>query len=356
MRKKSSIFTLLLTLVVILCSGLPAWGIDYEITKVVEIGPADEGFMSWPLRWSPDGKWLAYFHNGYLTLSDTLGNSHQAKKIDFFPRRYEWISNEEIVGYFDEGYASDSAWQKIIRIDIETGADTVLEQYMRYKYYHDLTGTTAFHGPWRTVGGNVYYDFYKYQGSFIKSGYIEEKRWALSAKGRKLTDNDKKLDRVLRWGKDGLYKVALDNSDSARIAPRPKVLRTGGLFPSPDETHVFVDGLIIRIQDSAFIFLDTMLGVVPENARFCGSFSPSFCPIRSELIFQISCDSIGGERIISDRIGIFDYDSIELQVLDPIANAKHITNPVFNPDGKKAAFLADCKTYIIYLGLSREGK
>ena len=91
MRKNLFNFTLLLTLVVILCSGLPAWGIDYKITKVVEIGPADEGFMSWPLRWSPDGKWLAYFHNGYLTLSDTLGNSHQVKKIDFFPRRYEWI-------------------------------------------------------------------------------------------------------------------------------------------------------------------------------------------------------------------------------------------------------------------------
>jgi hypothetical protein len=47
---------------------------------------------------------------------------------------------------------------------------------------------------------------------------------------------------------------------------------------------------------------------------------------------------------------------MELQVLDPIPNAKHITHPVFNPDGKRAAFLADCKAYIIYLESVKKGE
>ena len=146
---------------VLLIISSAAFAVDYEITKVVEIGPADESFMSWPLRWSPDGKWLAYFHDGFLMLSDTLGTSHPVKKIDFAPRRFEWISNEEIIGYFDEGRNLDSSRQILMQIDVTTGAETIIEEYMRYKRGHS---PEWFEGPWRTGKGNIYYFHTKQSG------------------------------------------------------------------------------------------------------------------------------------------------------------------------------------------------
>ena len=345
MRKNLFNFTLLLTLVVILCSGLPAWGIDYKITKVVEIGPAAEGFMSWPLRWSPDGKWLAYFRSDTLMLSDTLGNSHAVKAMNLFPSRFEWLSNEEIVGYFDEGYNIDSSRQLLMQIDVTTGADTIIEKYVRY----DHRGNAQwFQGPWRTVKGNVYYDYGERFGP-SKTDKSEERRWVNSRKGKKLTETDKKTDYILHWGKDGLYKVTIDGLDSTRISPEPYKQTAGGVELNPSCTHALVGGTIIRMADSAFIVMDTMLREDNSGSMICGFVATSFDPVHPEIIFQLSCNEKNVDSILSDRIGIYNYSTGKFIILNPIEGAGHCIDPVCSPKGNQISLLADRKAFIIYI-------
>jgi hypothetical protein len=323
--------------------SIPCHSGDFEITKVIEIGPADEGFMSWPLRWSPDGKWLAYFHSGNLMLSDTLGNSHQVKKIDFFPRRFEWLSNEEIVGYFDEGYDIDSSKQLLMQVDVTTGVDTIIEEYIRYGRRGN---TNWFQGPWRTAKGNVYYDYGERFGP-LKIDRSEERRWANSRRGKKLTEIAKRSDYVLHWGQDGIYKVLLSGDDSIRIAPHPAGEGPGGITMSPDGSYINIWGTLLRLSDSATIYLDNLVDDKPVGTKFCGCLSVSFNPLFPEALFRQSCDSDGHE-ILVDRIGVFNLQELTYSFLQPNPQSKHCISPTYSPDGLKIAVLCDSKCYIIF--------
>ena len=343
MKSNLSFFRLLIIALAIFMIHSTTFALDYKITKVVEIGPADEGFMSWPLRWSPDGKWLAYFRSDTLMLSDTLGNSHAVKAMNLFPSRFEWLSNEEIVGYFDEGYNIDSSRQLLMQIDVTTGADTIIEKYVRY----DHRGNAQwFQGPWRTVKGNVYYDYGERFGP-SKTDKSEERRWVNSRKGKKLTETDKKTDYILHWGKDGLYKVTIDGLDSTRISPEPYKQTAGGVELNPRGTHALVGGTIIRMADSATINLDKVVDDKPSGTKFCGCLSVSFNPFFAEVLFRQSCDSDGHE-ILVDRIGVFDLQELTYNFLQPSPQSRNCVSPIYSPDGLKIAVLCDSKCYIIF--------
>ena len=209
MRKNLFNFTLLLTLVVILCSGLPAWGIDYKITKVVEIGPADPVPFIGPLKWSPDGQWISYFHKGYLMLSDTLGQSHQVCKMEMMPWKYEWLSNNEIVIHSKISRNGQSHF-KLSIIDISTEGENIIIDKTESWQDQVEKDLPSYDGPRKTLEGNVLYLAKNKSG--IKA-YLVAGKYGNSQESLNLNDN-----HIISWGEDGLYVVRTDFNDSIKIA------------------------------------------------------------------------------------------------------------------------------------------
>ena len=123
----------------LLVAGLlysPARALDFRITEVVPVGPSYGGGLTEPAQWSPDGTKLAYFHEGHLMIADTLGNSRQAAEIDLPPHRFVWASNNEIILYQWKYLPRDTVdkrlttLDRLISVNIETGAQTTLEVFM----------------------------------------------------------------------------------------------------------------------------------------------------------------------------------------------------------------------------------
>ncbi len=150
----------------------------------------------------------------------------------------------------------------------------------------------------------------------------------------------------MRWHADGLYKIRLGADDSVRLGPTP-FSRIGPFSAfSSDQAYAANGGVIMRLVDSTCIVLDTMSYSLPSDAQACGFAYVSFNPTRPEVLFNFSCD--GGHAIVQDRIGVFDCESMELEIFDSLANGANATNPVYAPDGKRIAFL-DCDNYRAYI-------
>jgi len=348
-----------LILTLLLLAGLfnsLSYAAGYKVTKVIEVGPAASvPFVGGPLKWSPDGTKLGYFANNYLMISDTLGNSRQVWKIDIgiTPRRFEWVSNDKVAINLPKRRESDSALYKTITlVDVNTGQDEVIvsDQPGALKPVGGRTGRTFFEGPFLSLEGNAYYMIKTCTGRSkeIPSGRgtapetIDEPHWFFPDKAPALKDN-----HFIRWYlKEGLYEINLTGSDSTRIAPTPFSYIGPFAAVSPDRSYVMNGGTMIRTVDSTCIVLDTIPVKVPEGATACGFDRVSFNPKSSEVLFELTCDD--GHKVIADRIGTFDYVTSEFTLYDAPAGAQHCTTPAYAPDGKKIAFLADYKAYIIY--------
>ena len=337
MRKKSSIFTLLLTLVVILCSGLPAWGIDYAITKVVEIGPADWVPMQGPLKWSPDGNWIAYYHDGWLMLSDTLGKSRQIWRYKYGPHLQEWLSNEEIiVREWDPEYGQTR--HKISIIDLRTGDENILIEETQPWKGARKGQFNEYEGPGRTVEGNIYYAIKK--GNDIRA-ILPKPKSSVSQKSLNSEDN-----HVVRWSKSGIYLVRCDFKDSTRLGPWPFHYIHMPATLSPDGNYAIVYGLMENLSDSTRIALDTIIKDNSHDYIGCGFPFCYFNPESDEILFHMSCEL--SESEVVNCIGTFDYLTNEYSIIDSLIGIYECTTPAYSPDGIKIAFLANCKAYIIY--------
>ena len=103
----------------------------YKITKVIEVGPAAWVPFQGPLHWSPDGTMLAYFANNYLMISDTLGNTREVKKIDMYPHRCKWVSEDQIGVRLKKKISDDSTLLRLVVIDVGSGRERVVQECMR---------------------------------------------------------------------------------------------------------------------------------------------------------------------------------------------------------------------------------
>jgi len=345
------ISTLLLT-VCLLCTTTTA--LDFEITKVIEVGPAAWVPFTGPLRWSPDGTKLAYFAHNYLMISDTLGNSQEVMKIDsgITPHRFEWVSNDKIAINMPQRRKSDSTLIKTITmIDIATGEDEIvaMESLKRgRKFGTSRKGDVYLDGPYLTIEGNAYYQLQTNTGRSVKwergrrSETIDEPHWFLPDKAPPMKDN-----HVIRWHPDGLYEISLEGNDSTRLGPTP--FSSAGPFSaiSSDRAYAMNGGVIMRVADSTCIVLDTIpLGEIREGALICGFSYVSFNPKFSEVLFELTGDD--GEKVLFAKIGVFDYVGSEFSILDVFGDGRDCTFPICSPDGRKIAFITDYTAYIIY--------
>jgi len=329
---------------------------SYKVTKVIEVGPAAQVSYASPLEWSPDGTMLAYLANNYLMVSDTLGNSREVYKIDIGirPRRFEWASNDKIAINLPRYRLPDSAlYNTITVVDVNSGQDMIViadTPRTNWKPVYQRAGDTFFEGPFLSLEGNAYYVIKTYTGRQVKlprgtvAETTDEYHWFFPDKAPAMADN-----HIVRWGTDGLYLIALDQSDSTWLAKDPY----GQAFEavvSRDYSHVFTLSTLINVSDSTTIDLRKLAGERPAGTFGCGYLFVSFNPKTSEMLFNQTCDGNypSGTEFVVDRIGTFNYTTNEFIILDTITGIQNCTTPVYAPDGKKIAFLADYKAYIIY--------
>ena len=107
--------------------------------RVVEIGKIDGIPISGPMKWAPSSDKIAFISNSNLVVADTLGKKIAEFSTEFTPRRFEWLSDKEIV-YFERLMSKSIAQIRLIRCDISTGQSTIIEEFKTKK-------PLARHGP-----------------------------------------------------------------------------------------------------------------------------------------------------------------------------------------------------------------
>ncbi len=314
--------------------------VDFSIPLVTTVDSADPAPSIRPLKWSPDGSKLSYLQRGYLMIWDTLGNINRVKEIELAPDLYEWLSNDEIIistGSLNQNIST----QRLSVIDINDGSETRLKECTRDIYSPVSSDTAQFDGPFLTVEGNAYYRIV--DGAGEPNLIIPQSKYKPNDKAISLPEN-----HVLHWGNDGLYLVKADLSDSARLSPRPYP----GVEETPvinsDKSYIMAGGTIERLADSVIVILDTLVKDGPPKAPGCGFHFSSFNPKGAEVLFEMGCPR--DETYIGNRIGTFDYLSGRLTILDTLVGIGNCTFPVYAPDGRRIAFLADQQAYIILHG------
>ena len=331
--------------VIMLLGGLlvgPAQALDFEITSVIPVETSFAGGMIGPAQWSPDGTQLAYFSQGHLVISDTLGNSHLAAEIDLPPHRFVWSSDSSILLFQRELQPGRTYLYRMSTVNTRTGAQTVLEEF-----HHQMAAPDPpriFKGPYLTIEGNAYYR-------------VEEEGVETIQMAPGLTQDKGSLqhNHILRTGTDVLYLVKADFMDSVKVSNKPyKPYMPPPMNLSPDQSHIMIGGVIVRLTDDEMILLDTLIEKFPrpEGTTECGFGSESFNPIYTEVAFRLSCDD--GESYIFRRIGVFDYTTYQFTILDTLIGLSNCTRPAYAPDGKRISFISDGVLYIMNRELNHD--
>jgi hypothetical protein len=350
MKKGVIIFLLAFTLIAIFSINQCSSAQDFKIEKVVEIGPADWVPLLWPIKWSPDGTKISYFNKGYLMISDTLGNSHQVMKVDMMPFRYEWVSNEEIAITFKGQEKAGAIPYKLSLFNIDNASETVLEQFLRNGSSNDSIIVSDFNGPFRTVEGAVIYQISKspVSGSGEYRSFTPSALRSIMIQSRLKSNSvssSSSANHIARWGTSGLYLVNADGSDSTRIAAKPYDNMNESPSINPDRSYIIMGGTMLRLVDSTYIILDTMIKEQPVNTTQCGFTFSTLNPSYNEVLFQLTCDDEISYEI--NRIGTFNYSTNKLFILDSIPSLTNSVAPVYSPDGANIAVLANYKACLI---------
>ena len=331
------LITILVTAIII---SSPCQALDFKITEVIEVGPIYGGGLTEPAQWSPDGTKLAFFSEGELMISDTLGNSQGVAEVDIAPHRFVWASNIEILLFQKELGPERTYIYRMITVDTETGAQTTLEEFTHKIGAPDPP--RMFKGPYLTVEGNAFY-------------YVEEEKGQERGQMAPGLPQDKaslEQNHILRAGNDALYLIRADSKDSLKVFNRPYKPYWGRALQmrmhlTKDETQFMVDGVIVRLEDDKTVILDTLVRRLPkpEGATVCGSVQESFNPMFTEVALNLTCDD--GHDVILDRIAVFDYTSYELAILDPLIGLTNCHRPAYAPDGKRISFVSDGVLYFL---------
>jgi len=318
---------------------------DYEITEVIEIGPAAQVLSHGSVKWSPDGTMLAYFADNFLMISDTLGNSREVVSIpDMYPFRFQWVSNHEIVASLKESERrSDSTLYQLTLWDIDSGSKTIIQEVWRTRSSLQ-PGKTCYQGPFLTLEGNAYYESTYITGDTL-GGESPSTRLLTELKSFSTDKQALRNDHILRRGDGGLYKVSLGDSDSILIMPKPDTYRSFFSAVRADGLYV-ADGCYLHgVQDGTRIRLDTLNISKPPSAIICGFSYVSFNSHGTELLGIYYCED--SDKVVMETLCAFNYSTGKITDLGSLLGLEGGIAPVYSPDGRKIALTAEGKAYII---------
>ncbi|MDD5425725.1 MAG: hypothetical protein PHN52_04490 [candidate division Zixibacteria bacterium] len=306
--------------------------IKYEIKEVIEIGPLNRATYD-PIKWSANDSLVSYFANGYLMLTDTLGNKREVAKLDMDPHCVEWLSWKEIVVSLKR-IEKMLTKKKLIRFNIDTGEQEIIDECQWRVGHPTSLEDPSYQGPYLTLEGNAYYITDKGNGKvthLIPSSYKN-----ISSE----IDN-----HFYRYNPNGLYIVRLDLKDSISAFAKTNT----DTIKRFDRAYIFNNKLITRLSDSTIIDLSPFIGEYPKGTLGCGLGREALNPNIPEALFMLSCDN--GVDYIVNRIGIFNYYGNQFTILDTLIGIENCQSPKYDHAGKNIAFFANGNIYIIKRGV-----
>jgi hypothetical protein len=330
-----SLLTVVLVPNILACGNTAHAAGYYEIVRIVEVGPVSGIPVSGPMKWSPDGSHLAFFGEGSLVVVDTLGNYEKVAEIDMQPRRFEWLSDQEVVVRLREN-PGENARASLICFDIVTGECRVLEQFSADRPYKRLAPGLPegeFEGPYLTLQGSLYY--YKF--------HEDNKKIAVLPQSKYRPEVSPERNYIYRVQRGGLYLVRTDLKDSLLAFSKPYADTVQGL----NRSQWCTGGFIWRFRDSSAIRLDTIprLRELAADRLVCGFMFEGLNPKHPEVLFQFSCDvdDYNSER----RVILFDYGHNLLTILDDTVGHENCHSPLYSPTGKDIAIRGGHTCFII---------
>jgi hypothetical protein len=105
------------------------------------------------------------------------------------------------------------------------------------------------------------------------------------------------------------------------------------------DSLAYVQHRILRLGDDALCLLEvdgsdpTRISNKPDSTRVCSIAGHPFNPVAPEVAFDISCDD--GMRYVVNRMAVYDYNTYELAILDPLLNMSQCSRRHIPPMGAK---------------------
>ena len=304
---------------------------SFEIVDIVNVGKTDCGPISCPFKWSPDGSKLAFIHEGHLIVSDTLGNRQVVAKVSMYPRRFEWLSDYEILMSMKK--PRDSIFQKrLVCYNIQTGADSVYMDFTKERPLPFGYQEGFFEGPFQTLQHNTYYTINE-NGSerivLLDSKYKETSDPARNSIYKNIANN-----QVL---------IRADQKDTIPIFDKPYA----DTVQSCDLKWLFVNSQITQLSDSSVILLDTMKALQdqwPYEYGY-GVMWQSLNPSTPEALFMLTCDLDDYTSV--SKVAIYDMVKGSFTIVDDLFSLKDCHSPQYAPDGRNIALMSDGDIYIV---------
>ncbi len=314
---------------------------DYEITKVIEVGPCTGEPSLTPLRWSPDGKYVAYFLNGTLMISDSLGNSSAITKFDYAPRRYEWLSRKELVLHLMEWDVKSALNQQLVRVDVETKEVFTLLTHISESGARSTDEEESFDGPWLTAEGHLYVRTNVIRATNKPAGKALLNERVLFFESRysdAKADSFGRNDHIVFWEDDGMYLSKADFSQESQLASREKHPIQLPVIINSDLTYYMVHWSICRISDSSCINILNNIKKHPVEKFLTDPIYYSFNPQMPEVLIGFVYELDEFNEIW--RMGTFNYNNLNFTMLDDEINMFGCRAPAYSPDGLQIAFIS----------------
>jgi hypothetical protein len=304
-------------------------GADYEITKVVDLGP---GYSP---TWSPDGSKLLILHQRSFYVVDTLGNRQEIVELGRKPKRFAWLSDDEVIMHqFDVGKRPGPSIGKLSVIDINDKTTTVIKQF---EDYAGVRNDVTYLGPLVSWERNAYY-----------LTQVDGREVAVfpASKYKSARDQESPTrNHVLRAGNSALYRVNLDMSDSTRIAPLGRVL--GNIRLSRDQKHYFSCGSLWTVGESSRISMDTIARPHLEEDivvfNFCGGY---FHPHDKEMLLSFDYDDRREKSYV--KAATYNYEKGEFTILCDLLGFTECGGASYSPDGRVIALVSGGHAYLVY--------
>jgi hypothetical protein len=253
--------------------------------------------------------------------------------------RWGWVSDSQIAVYTRKSTGQGgNLVHRLSTIDVNLKRETPLRDFTTFPGFREVEGYSEYYGPFKSIEGNSYYAQKRYSSN--KSNVAVIPHAFEQSKSVQIAN-----DHFLRWGDSGLYMVKIDQTDSTWLVGKP-IMMTGP-FPiaSSDLSYAMDKGHLFRLKDTTSISIDTLIGPLPPETDDCAILWSSFNPVALEILFTITCSK--GENYPVNRIATLDYITFQLTVIDTLIGITNCSAPAFSPNGKKIAFLANDKVYIM---------